>query len=215
MNYLLLGQDSVAKDAKLAELKRKNFPSLEALQFDYEVLYAQKLDSETLKKSLVALPALSKERLVVIKECHKLNPHNKELLFDFLENPGPCTLILDSEKNEEDEFLKKIGRIVKVINCQKEPPLNVFTLTRAIGAQKSVESLKILSQLLLQGDQPLQIMGGLVWFWKKSRADFSAQQFKKGLLFLQEADLNIKRSRLSAQYALELLVVKLCSQGAG
>ena len=215
MNYLLLGQDNVTKDAKLAELKKKNFSSPEALQFDYEILYAQKLDSETLKKSLIALPVLSKERLVVIKECHKLSPHNKELLLDFLKNPGQCALVLDSEKNEEDEFLKKISRTVKVINCQKEPPLNVFALTRTIGARQSAESLKILSQLLLQGDQPLQIMGGLVWFWKKSRADFSAEGFKKGLLFLQEADLNIKRSRLTVQYALELLVVKLCSQEAG
>ena len=56
----------------------------------------------------------------------------------------------------------------------------------------------------------LQLMGGLVWFWGKLKQRISAEKFKKGLLHLQEADLNIKRSRIKAEYALEVLVVKLC-----
>jgi hypothetical protein len=36
-------------------------------------------------------------------------------------------------------------------------------------------------------------------------------KFEKGLLALGEADLNIKRSRLKPEQALELLVVKLCA----
>ena len=35
---------------------------------------------------------------------------------------------------------------------------------------------------------------------------------ESGLLAMQEADLNIKRSRIKPEYALEVLIVKLCSK---
>ncbi len=212
MIHLFLGQDNVAKDAKLSELKKKICPGPDALQFDCETLYAHKLDPETLKKNLITLPVFSTERLVIIKECQKLSPANKELVLKFLESPGKCTLVLDCEKTEEDEFIKKVSRVAKAAYFSKAPQADVFTLTRAIGEGQSTQALKTLSQLLTQGIQPLQIMGGIIWFWKKSRAGLPAGEFKKGLLVLQEADGNIKRSRLKAEHALELLVVKLCSK---
>ena len=51
-------------------------------------------------------------------------------------------------------------------------------------------------------------MGGLVWSWGKARSFARRENFQKGLVALQEADLNIKRSRLAPQQALEVLVVK-------
>ena len=78
-------------------------------------------------------------------------------------------------------------------------------------ARNPVEALKILGNLLVEENHPLQIMGGLIWFWGKSRTRLSADQFKKGLMCLQEADLNIKRSRLKPEHTLEVLVVKLSS----
>ena len=212
MTYLFLGEDQISKDIKIRELKNKLFPSFEATKFDYEILYAQKLESDTLKKALISLPALAKQRLIVIKECHKLSPHNKELIIEFVKNPGPCVLILDSDKMEtDDSFVRKLGSLIKVISAKGEPQLNVFNLTRAISMRKQIDALKILAGLISSGEQPLQIMGGLVWYWKNAREGFSFDQFKKGLIALQEADLNIKRSRLKPEHALELLVVKLCS----
>lgn len=211
MTYLFLGPDYAAKEAKTAELKDKFLP-VESRQFDFETLYAQKLDAETLKKALVALPAIAEQRLVVVKEFHKLSAQNKELILAFVENPGKCVLILDSDKIEGDEaFIKKLPRSVKAGVFGREDKLNVFDMTRAIGMQKKDEALKILWQLLSRGDQPLQLMGGVVWFWKNERNKLAADRFKKGLLALQEADLNIKRSRLKPEHALEVLIVKLCS----
>ncbi len=216
MIYLFLGQDNAAKEIKINELKNKILTPAAALKFDYEILYAQKLEPETLKKALIALPAVAKQRLVVIKESHKLNAQNKELVLAFAKDPGNCVLIIDSDKSQTDESLvKKLGSAAKVVNFKTPTPLNVFNLTRLIGMHKPAEALKILSALLSQGEQPLSIMGGLVWYWKNARREFSLEVFKKGLLALQEADLNIKRSRLKPEHALELLVVKLCSPAAG
>ncbi len=216
MTYLFLGQDLTAKDAKIAEIKKKICPSPESLKFDCETLYAQKLGPDELKKALMAIPAVSKNRLVIIRECQKLTAQNKELILEFSGNPGPCVLVLESQKADlTDAFIKTMSRTAKVLNFKNEEPLNVFNLTRAIAIKKPAEALKILSALLDQGDQPLQIMGGLVWFWKDARRGFSGEEFKKGLLALQEADLNIKRSRLNPNHALEVLVVKLCFENAG
>jgi len=217
MIYLFLGEDAPAKDQKINEIRKKIFPSEDALSFDYEILHAHHLDSEVFKKTLVTLPAMAKERLVVLRQCHKLTPHNKELIKEFVTKPySPTTMILDSDEwREEDALVKGLARYAKVCHFQQKEELNVFNLTRTIGTQRKVESLKILSNLLDRGEYPLQLMGGLVWFWKKSRDKMSAARFKQGLRALQEADLNIKRSRLRPEYALELLVIKLCSLEAG
>lgn len=84
-----------------------------------------------------------------------------------------------------------------------------------IMLRSPAEALKMLTQLLEEGSHPLQILGGLVWFWGKSRERLSPAQFKKGLLALQEADLNIKRSRTRPEHSLEILIVKLASLKSG
>lgn len=213
MAYFFLGQDRATKDAKIAELKKQHLPSLEAFEFDYEVLYAHKLDHDVLKKALIAFPAVASQRLVVIRECHRLDSHHKELITDFFSKKNDKTiLVLESdEATPADSFVKSLSRWVKVKNFAQDQPLNVFDMTKAIGLRRPEEALKILAVLLGQGIHPLQMMGGLVWFWGKSRARLSKEGFKKGLGVLQEADLNIKRSRLKAEYAVEVAVVKLCA----
>ena len=213
MTYLFLGQDTLAKDTKLTELKKQFLKIKEAFEFDLETLYAQALGSDELKKSLLNLPVISKKRVVVIKDAHKLSPHNKELIEEFISDaPDYLILILDSEIWEaKDSFVKKISPFAKVIPFEQRPELNVFALTNTIATRNAMESLKILTQLLVKGDHPLQIMGGLVWYWGKSKDRMPAERFKKGLLALEETDLNIKRSRLKGEHALEVLIVKLCS----
>ena len=73
------------------------------------------------------------------------------------------------------------------------------------------DALKILGDIFSSGTHPLQVLGGLVWFWGKTKNRLSSQNFNLGLRELQQTDLNIKRSRLKAEYVLEVLVVKLCS----
>jgi DNA polymerase III delta subunit len=212
MTYLFLGEDSVSKDTKISELKERILISPDALKFDYEILHGYKLESAILKRALVSLPSIAKQRLVVVRECHRLTAQNKEIILKFVKKPHtPTDLILDSnELSLDDSFVKSLGRFVRIVNCSKAERLNVFSLTQAISQHREVEALKILTNLFSKGEHPLQIIGGLVWFWGRSRDRLSLDEFKKGLLALKEADLNIKRSRLNPHHALEMLVVKLC-----
>ena len=161
MTYLFLGQDNVSKDAKISEIKKKYLISAQAEKFDYDVLYAQKLDSDKLKESLFSLPVLSKHRIIVIKDCHRLSPPQKKLLVEFTKDPGKVILVLDSDKLETaDAFVGGLKKRAEVVNFSRGPSLNVFDLTRAIAIRKPAQALKILSQLLTGGEQPLQIMDG-------------------------------------------------------
>ena len=213
MIYLFLGADWDAKNTKIAELKRKFLPSREALEFDYELLYAHKLDSEILQKALLALPAVVAQRVILIRDCDKLIPRNREIILEFAKQKEDKTvLLLDSDVLEaRDSFVTALKSYAKVTDVHGQVPKNVFDMTREIGMRKPQEALSILFQLLSEGIHPLQIMGGIVWFWGKSRDRLPVERFKKGLTVMQEADLNIKRSRLPPEHALELLVVKLCT----
>lgn len=215
MIYLLLGEDSSAKDQKIADLKRKFLPSAEALEFDYEVIDGDKLEPSTLKKALIALPAAAKKRMVVIRSAHKLNSQNKKMVLEFAQSgTDHAVLILDfPQSGQKDHFTAALNPMAQTIQFQQPAKYNVFDMTRAISARRPVEAIKILSVLVSEGNHPLQIMGGLVWFWGKSKDRLSVEGFKKGLLALQEADWNIKRSRLKPEYALEVAVTKLCLAG--
>lgn len=212
MHYLFLGEDSLAKDRKIAEIKKNLHPSNEALKFDYEILHAAKLAPAALKKSLLALPAVAPKRLIVIRAMAKLDSHNKKLILECLATKTlNLVLILDfDEDNPNTSFIKKLIPYVKTSYFRKGIKRNVFDMTKMMSKRNPKEALKILSDLLTSGDHPLQIMGALVWFWGKRQNQLSADRFKKGLLMLKEADVNIKRSRLKPEYALEVVVVKLC-----
>lgn len=217
MTYLFLGEDSRAKDEKIGELKKKILTPPQSFQFDYELLHAAKLEEHHLKKVLMNLPALAPRRLVVIREGHRLSPKNQDILVQFLEKAyDHAVIVLDSDEwDHKNSFVRKIRKMVDLIEFSSTKKIDVFDLTRTIDSRKETEALKILDQLLKGGTHPLQILGTLVWFWKKSRGRFSGKEFKEGLLALQEADLNIKRSRLKPEYAMELLVVKLCLKEVG
>ena len=215
MIYFLLGKDNTSKETKIAELRKKYLPSPEAQKFDYEVLHANKLNPQILKKALLSLPAMAGKRLILIRDSHTLNPHNKKLIMEFVSSNFAETmtvLILESsELGANDSFVKKIKPFTKapIMTGAPEKKANVFDMTRAMTGRRKTEALKILSELFSDGVHPLQIMGGLVWFWG-NKAKKITPSFEQGLAALQEADLNIKRSRLKPEYAIEVLVVKLC-----
>ena len=214
MIYLFLGEDGEAKEQKIAEIKKTCLPSDDALKLDYELLHGSKLDPAVLKKALIALPAISKRRLILIRSVEKLNTQNKKIILDFLQGENQhAVLILDlDEALPKNNFFRKMTDDAEAMCFGRGTAKgNVFDMTRAMERRNPSGALKILNQLLNGGDHPLQIMGGLVWFWGKSKNRLSRDQFKKGLLVLQEADLNIKRSRLKPEYAVEIAVTKLSS----
>ena len=213
MIYLFIGENTPAKQEQITSLKAKWDGPKDSLGFDYEVIYGHHLDPKDLKKSLLSLPAIAAQRLIFIHECEKLNEHCKEILLEFITaKPKHAILILDCfTLSEKDSIWTKICSCAKVYEAPKVVKQNVFDLTNKMTAGRSAEALKILDGLFDDGLHPLQIMGGIVWAWGNERRRVSAKQYEKGLRDLQEADLNIKRSRLKPEQALEVLVVKLAS----
>lgn len=211
MVYLFLGEDTAAKNVSINEIKKEHFKSPESWHFDYEVFYGKKLDLPLLQKAFLALPITAEKRIIVLHEVHVLDKTVQEFLLRYILHPQPkIILILESEENSSaGNFLEQFISHAKVKYFQGKAKRNTFDMTKAIERRDSVEALSVLSELLSGGVHPLQIMGGLVWFWGKSRAQVSADRFKKGLVVLGQADLNIKRSRFNPEYALEMAVVRL------
>lgn len=213
MTYLLLGPDLKSKQEKIAELRQQILTSPEAVQFDCDILYAAKLEADTLTKSFLNLPAVAKKRLIIIYGGHDLKAREQEVLLNFIRSKHEhCVFVVESEQwSPEDAFVRKVKDVVKIFASAPEIKENVFAVTRAMERRQEAQALELLHQLFSQGEHPLQIMGGFVWFWGKTRARLSLGKFEEGLLALQEADMNIKRSRLDPYYAMEIVVVKLCS----
>jgi DNA polymerase III delta subunit len=211
--YFLLGEDMAAKEAKVAAWKKEYLVPAESQEFDFEVLYGTKCDPLVLKKALIALPALAKQRVVLLRDGHKFSEHNQSLLSEFAaSNHDHLVLIIESSQWEATHSLvKSLKSSAKIVDTGRAAKQNVFDMTRLIGQRKSGDALKVLSDLFFDGVHPLQIMGGLVWFWGNERPRMPANRFEQGLMALEEADLNIKRSRLRPEQAVEVLVVKLCS----
>lgn len=213
MIYLLLGGDSSAKEAKIAELKSEHLTNDDAVKFDSDAFRGADVDAVTLKKSLIALPAVAKRRLVVLRAIEKLNSQNRKILLDFIDSgQDHAVLVLETGEAPKNKFFAQLVKKAKVFRFGQEwVKTNVFDVTRAMDNRDPAGALKILNQLMRGGDHPLQIMGGLVWYWGRAKNRVSAESFKKGLLVLQEADLNIKRSRLKPENAVEIAVTKLSS----
>jgi DNA polymerase III delta subunit len=212
MTYLFIGRDLQKKDAKLAELKTKLFKDASALPFDYEVLSAHKLDSDDFMKSLLALPHLAAQRMVVIRQCERLNEHNRDIIFEIIsQDAKTLVVVLDfDELDIKSAFFSKLRPHVQLVNFGGDNKvINVFDVTRAISSRDTAGAVRILNELIGNNTHPLQIMGGLVWYWSKERDHLSAGRFQKGLEILEEGDLNIKRSRLRPEYAVEKVVVEL------
>ena len=211
MIYLLLGTNTAAKDQALTELKKKIFTSSDALLFDYEVLYGDKIAADKFKQSLLTLPALGDKRLVVIRMAEKLNAQNKKILLEIAgTKESRIDYVMETEETDlKTEFWKQLSRGASILTTSSARDITVFDITNAMAARNPSGALNVLYDLLERGDHPLQLMGGLVWFWGKSKPRLSRQRYREGLVALKEADMNIKRSRLKSEHALELLIVKL------
>jgi DNA polymerase III delta subunit len=212
MIYLLTGQDHAAKEQKIADLKTKALLSAEALSFDYQVLHGYHLDNEDLQKALMALPVASPARVVLLRQAEELNAKHKETILQAEKLYGK-TLILIMEAEAMDEksaWLQKEKGIQK-FSFKPQTRHNVFDLMREVSAGHQAKALELLDELLKSGDYPVQIVGGMVWSWRKARSQMPPARFTQGLVAFQQADLRIKRSQMRPEHALEMLIVKLSS----
>ena len=82
-------------------------------------------------------------------------------------------------------------------------------MTKLISSRRTADALKMLDGFYTNHMHPLQVMGALVWFWSKDGRAYGTEKFERGLKALEEADLNIKRSRMNPEHAVEKLVVEL------
>lgn len=211
MVYLLLGADLKAKDARIAAIKSSLFKSSEAHVFDLEALDAAGIPPDALKKALITLPVINPKRLVVLRNAHKLKTDDLASLRRFVISPSDhVDLVLESSEGAMKADWKDIVPLCssQVFALPAKP--NVFDMTKLMTAGKQKDALNMLSGFLADGTHPLQILGGLAWFWAKDGRRLAPECFESGLKSLEEADLNIKRSRLDEYFAVEKAVVELC-----
>lgn len=212
MLYLFLGQDPLSKDLQFKRIKEEFLPKrLE--QFNLDILYARELTLKNLQEKLLNLPLQSPKRIVVIKNTEDLKEEIEDFIFEWSKKPSQATiLLLDfSEQAQKEGFIKRIHSYAKVFRFKEKVPLNTFNLIRQIELRRPDYALKVLDQILKDGERPERILGGLRYALEKS-SPVSIQARRKVKLLLN-CDIEIKTGKLKAPFALEKLVVGLCVLG--
>lgn len=228
--YLLIGDNETLKLNKIEGLKKEILPA-HLFEFNSEVLFAKGLMLAALEEALLRLPARlaakpragsegsnpagislgqkTAGRILVIRNIEKLADDCRQKILDYLNNPYPhLALVLEGDLSDKEA--QDISRQAQTFVFRKVKSRNVFDLGRAIDSKSQELALNILSDLLMQGEKPEMLVGGLNWHWENAEKRLTQEKIKKGFEALLEADLNIKRSRLKPNIAMELLVVKLC-----
>lgn len=210
MIYLFIGEDSFSKDAQLRQL-RQEFLDKETEQFNLDILYARELSLKGLQENALFIPVKSKKRIILIREASYLKEDLQEFILSYAASPSKeLLLILDITRHDSrDKFISALSRLARVFRFKEEPHLDTFTLSRQIDSRNAAYALSTLAQLLNTGEKPERIMGGLRYSWDRQRGDITL--IKKKFKLLLNCDLDIKTGRLKPAFALERLVVKLCS----
>lgn len=208
--YLFLGQGSSSKHTVLNRLKEKFLPK-ETEEFNRDILYAKEISLKHLQETLLFFPLKLGKRIVVIKNAQDLKDEIKDFLVKYVRNPqAQIILVLDIEKiKPKDEFIEQIKRFVQVCHFTEERNLDVFALSRQIELRRAAVSLEILDHLLKQGEKPERILGGLRASSERNITD--PAQARKRMKILLHCDIDIKTGRLKPVFALERLIVNLCS----
>jgi DNA polymerase III delta subunit len=212
MVYLFIGEDSLSKDIHLKKIKQE-FLSKGTEQFNFETLYAKEITLKDLQEALLRLPVNSPKRILVLKDAQRLKEDGKEFILKYLKSPyRHIVLILDIEYSEKrDEFINRISKITRIIRFREIRQLDTFTLNRQIELKKPDLALKVLNQILKEGERPERILGGLRYAWE--RGIDTPFEMKKRLSLLLNCDLEIKTGKLKPAFALEKLVINLCGSG--
>jgi len=208
--YLFTGQDSLSKDIQLKQIK-KEFFTKELEQFNFDILYAKELTLKVLQEKLLCFPVKSPKRIVVLKDAQLLKEDIKDFILEYVKNPhSKIILILDmNQQSKSDKFTNYLYRYVKTYHFKETPKIDTFTLSRSIELRKPDYALLVLNQLLKNGERPERILGGLRYVWEKEVA--YPIEMRKRLKLLLNCDIDIKTGRLQPTFALEKLVIGLCS----
>ncbi|MFH0913520.1 MAG: hypothetical protein V1884_04505 [Candidatus Omnitrophota bacterium] len=208
--YLFVGQDSLSKDIRLKRLKEE-FLSENTEHFNLDILYAKELNLPTLQERLLSLPLKAKKRIIVVKDSQNLREEIKDFILQYIKRPQDKTiLVLDTDKSApRDEFIRQVSRDAEVLRFKEPLHLDTFTLSRSIDFRKTGHALWVLNQLLQNGERPERILGGLRYAWENSITQ--PQETRRKLKVLLNCDIDIKTGRLKPDFALERLVVSLCS----
>jgi len=208
--YLLIGQDIASKEAQLKKLKQEFLPP-QVQDFNLDTLYAKEISLKDIQERILSIPLKSAKRIMVIKDAQLLDEESRDFLLAFSKKPHQeLILVLDfAQYDYKDEFIKKIGSWASCLRFKETVNPDTFTLNRQIELRKAVSALSLLDQLLKNGEAPERILGGLRYAWEKQ--DIQSAVSRKKLKLLLNCDLEIKTGRLKPAFALEKLVVSLCS----
>ena len=209
MVYLFLGQDSLSKDEQLKKIKQE-FLANDLRQFNMDTLYGKETDRMSLQEAFLRLPAAGAAcRMIVIKDAQELDDESKDFILDFAgKQSSQIVLVLDiSRSDKKDEFVGRLSRLVKVFRSKETEVPDSFALSRSINSGRPDQALKILNQLLKNGERPERILGGLRYAWEKDV--LPAAVARNRLKLLLRCDMEIKTGRLKPVFALEKLVISL------
>jgi DNA polymerase III delta subunit len=211
MVYLFIGQDGPAKEAKIETLKRGLFPMKDMGNFNFDTLYADGLDLDTLQETLLRLPIGAKNRLVWLRRSQKLKERLKEYLRAYVRKPfAHTTLIVDMEHfDRKDVFQASLISSAKVLRFDEKEALDPFDLCDEIDRRDVKSGLKILHELIDNGTRPETILGALRYAWEKGY--LPVDEKKRRFKFLLSCDISIKTGKIKPLFALERLIVGLCA----
>ncbi|MFH0762920.1 MAG: hypothetical protein V1925_03395 [Candidatus Omnitrophota bacterium] len=209
MAYLFIGEDSLSKEAQFKKIKEQ-FLAKGLEQFNLDILYAGDIPLKGLQERFLCLPSSGSKRVIVIKQIEELTEEAKEFISGYLKKPNPqIVLVLDAcRQDRRDSFLNSLTGLARVFRFKEEPSVDTFALNRQIGLGRPDVALRVLNQLLKNGERPERILGGLRYAWERDARPALAMQ--KRLKLLVNCDLEIKTGRLKPPFALEKLVICLC-----
>lgn len=209
MVYLLIGQDIAAKETQLKKIKQESL-SPELQDFNLDTLYAKEITLKDIQERLLAIPLKSAKRVMVIKDADSLNEESRNFLLSYAKKPHKqLVLVLDfAQYDYKDEFIKGICAHASILRFKEIVNPDTFALNRQIELRKTDSALRLLQQLLKNGEAPERILGGLRYGWEKQ--DIQSPGARRKLKLLLGADLEMKTGRLKPACALEKLVVSLC-----
>jgi DNA polymerase III delta subunit len=208
--YLLVGQDIASKEAQLKKIKQEFLPP--SLQdFNLDTLYAKEIKLKDIQERFLCLPLKNTKRIIVIKDAQLLDETSRDFLLAFAQKPYPqLVLVLDfAQYDYKDKFFNGLAAQARILRFKETVEPDTFTLNRQIELKKADFALRLLNQLLGSGQAPERILGGLRYAWEKQGIQGAAAQ--KKLKLLLGCDLEIKTGRLKPAFALEKLIVSLCS----
>ena len=210
MMYLLIGEDELAKQEKIQSLKKQLFPP-ELEPFNYDVFSAKELTLPLLTQALGRIPVKAKTRLLVIKDMLKLKSALQEYCVKHLKAQAEkSTIVFDVGRMPEERniFLSHMLKITEVAHFKTAGSVNAFSLARAIEKKNADSALVLLADLFKAGEKAERILGGLRYQLVKQSS--TLEDKRKKVNFLLETDVNLKTGKLKPEFALEMLVVKLC-----